>query len=57
MAAPDDTPTETAEQAAFRTEARAFLEAHAEPRAEADPWEVIGFPDDVEALAHFEIDH
>ena len=54
MAASDDPPTETAEQAAFRTEARAFLEAHAEPRAEADPWEVIGFPDDAEALAHFE---
>jgi alkylation response protein AidB-like acyl-CoA dehydrogenase len=57
MATPDDTlreQNESPERAAFRAEALAFLEAHAEPRAETDPWEVMGFPDDAEALAHFE---
>lgn len=54
MAASEEAPAEAPERVAFRAEARAFLEAHAEPRTEADPWEVVGFPDDDEALAHFE---
>lgn len=49
-----DLPTELPERAALRAEARAFLEAHAEPLVEADPWEVSGFPDEEEAHAYFE---
>ena len=49
-----DLPTEPPERAALRAEARAFLEAHAEPLLEADPWEVSGFPEEEEAHAYFE---
>ncbi len=49
-----DLPTEPPERAALRAEVRAFLEAHAEPLLEADPWEVSGFPDEEEAHAYFE---
>jgi acyl-CoA dehydrogenase len=46
--------TESPELVAFRASTRAFLSAHAEPRAEVDPWQVSGFPDDGEARAYFE---
>ena len=49
-----DHPEDTPEQAEFRAAARAFLTDHAEPRAEIDPWQVSGFPDDAEAKAYFE---
>ncbi|HAZ17307.1 MAG TPA: dehydrogenase [Acidimicrobiaceae bacterium] len=51
---PGDDATESPEQVAFRASARSFLSAHAEPRAEVDPWQVSGFPDDDEARAYFE---
>ena len=51
---PAGSATESPEQVAFRASARAFLSAHAEPRAEVDPWQVSGFPDDDEARAYFE---
>ncbi|MEE2769220.1 MAG: acyl-CoA dehydrogenase family protein [Actinomycetota bacterium] len=44
---------ESPDREAFRLEVRSFLEAHAEPRADVDPWVVSGFPDDAEAEAHF----
>ena len=51
---PGDDATESPEQVAFRASARSFLSAHAEPRAEVDPWQISGFPDDDEARAYFE---
>ncbi len=49
-----DHPEDTPEQAEFRAATRDFLTDHAEPRAEIDPWQVSGFPDDAEAKAYFE---
>ena len=49
-----DQRADTAEQAAFRAEARAWLEAHADPKGDGDPWEVSGFPDEEQAHAYFE---
>ena len=51
---PADDADDSPEQVSFRASARAFLAAHAEPRAEVDPWQVSGFPDDDEARAYFE---
>jgi len=51
---PGDNATESPEQVAFRASARSFLSAHAKPRAEVDPWQVSGFPNDDEARAYFE---
>ena len=51
---PADDDADSPEQLSFRASARAFLAAHAEPRAEVDPWQVSGFPDDDEARAYFE---
>lgn len=47
-------PTDTPEQAKFRTAVQTFLAEHAEPRAESDPWQVSGFSDDNDARAYFE---
>ena len=44
---------ESPDRRAFRVEVKSFLDAHAEPLAEVDPWTVSGFPDDAEAEAHF----
>ena len=49
-----DRHADTPEQAELRGAARAFLAEHAEPRAEVDPWQVSGFPDDDQARAYFE---
>jgi alkylation response protein AidB-like acyl-CoA dehydrogenase len=46
--------TDSPEQAAFRAEARAFLEAHAEPKRERSPWEINFHTDEKEARRHFE---
>ena len=46
---------EPADRSAFRAEVRSFLDSHAEPLAEADPWAVSGFPDDAEAEAYFSL--
>src|SRR5260221_14502684 len=45
---------ETAEEAAFRVEARAFLHAHLPPRRDANPWALNFTSDEREARAHFE---
>jgi acyl-CoA dehydrogenase len=47
-------PHETAEEAAFRDEARAFLHAHLPPRRDANPWALNFTADEDEARAHFE---
>ncbi|HEX7097116.1 MAG TPA: acyl-CoA dehydrogenase family protein, partial [Acidimicrobiales bacterium] len=49
-AASSDTP----EQAAFRAEVRAFLEANAQPKREVSPWEVNFHTDPEEARREFE---
>jgi alkylation response protein AidB-like acyl-CoA dehydrogenase len=52
---PDHEPSsDSPEQAAFRAEARAFLEANAEPKRERSPWEVNFHTDEKEARRHFE---
>jgi alkylation response protein AidB-like acyl-CoA dehydrogenase len=50
----EDQGIETAEQAAFRAEARAFLHAHLPPRRDANPWALNFTADEREARAHFE---
>jgi alkylation response protein AidB-like acyl-CoA dehydrogenase len=52
---PDEHPVDTEEQARFRAEARAFLEAHGEPKRETSPWAVNFHTSDEEARRHFEI--
>jgi acyl-CoA dehydrogenase len=54
LAGVSDRATDTPEQAELRAGARAFLAECAEPRADLDPWQVSGFPDDDEARAYFE---
>jgi alkylation response protein AidB-like acyl-CoA dehydrogenase len=49
-----DTTVETAEQAAFRAEVRAFLEANAEPKGEASMWAVNFHTDAADAARDFE---
>ena len=53
MSKHSQTEVESPDRSAFRVEVRSFLEAHAEPLAEVDPWTVSGFPDDAEAEAYF----
>jgi alkylation response protein AidB-like acyl-CoA dehydrogenase len=50
----DEISADSPEQAAFRAEARAFLEANAEPKRERSPWEVNFHTDEKEARQHFE---
>jgi alkylation response protein AidB-like acyl-CoA dehydrogenase len=50
----DDAAGDTPDQTAFRAEARAFLERHAEPKRERSPWEVNFHTDEKEARRHFE---
>src|SRR5262245_58467389 len=50
----DITSGDTAEQAAFRAEVRAFLEANAQPKREVSPWAVNFHTDPDEARAEFE---
>jgi alkylation response protein AidB-like acyl-CoA dehydrogenase len=45
---------DTADQAAFRAEARAFLREHLPPRQAANPWALNFTADEREARAHFE---
>ena len=45
---------DTAEQAAFRAEAREFLRSHLPPRRDANPWALNFTSDEGEARAHFE---
>jgi acyl-CoA dehydrogenase len=45
---------DTAEQAAFRAEAREFLRANLPPRREANPWALNFTANESEARAHFE---
>lgn len=51
-----DTPnrTDTAEQAAFRAELRAFLEANAEPRRDRSPWAINAHTSEEAARRDFE---
>ncbi len=53
MSEQGQTEVESPDRRAFRVEVRSFLDAHAEPLAEVDPWTVSDFPDDAEAAAHF----
>ncbi|MCU1485096.1 MAG: Dehydrogenase [Actinomycetia bacterium] len=46
---------DTQEQAAFRAEVRAFLQANAEPKGEASMWAVNFHTDPAEAAADFEV--
>ena len=53
MSEQGQTEVESPDRRAFRVEVKSFLDAHAEPLAEVDPWTVSGFPDDAEAEAYF----
>ena len=53
MSEQGQTEVESPDRRAFRVEVRSFLDAHAEPLAEVDPWTVSDFPDDAEAEAYF----
>ena len=46
--------TDTPEQAAFRSEARAFLEANAQPKRATSPWALNFHTDDAGARREFE---
>lgn len=48
------TSTDSPEQAAFRAEARAFLEANAQPKRETSPWALNFHTDDAGARCEFE---
>ncbi len=55
MTATDElTSTDTPEQAAFRAEARAFLEANAQPKRETSPWALNFHADEAGARGEFE---
>jgi alkylation response protein AidB-like acyl-CoA dehydrogenase len=55
MTATDElTSTDSPEQAAFRAEARAFLEANAQPKRETSPWALNFHTDDAGARREFE---
>ena len=54
MTAVDEVSTDTAEQAAFRAEVRAFLAANAQPKRELSPWAVLMHTSSDAARAAFE---
>jgi acyl-CoA dehydrogenase len=54
MPDPAEHAHDTPEQAAFRAEARAFLQSHLPPRRAANPWALNFTANEDEARAHFE---
>jgi len=52
--APEPTSADTPEQAAFRAEARAFLEANAQPKREVSPWALNVHTDEGAARKEFD---